>query len=85
MSNMKKATIREVQHNLSKVLQWVEDGEEVQVTRRDRIVAKIVPADRGAEKPKWPDFSARAEAIWGKRPRGKSASAILIEDRKERM
>jgi prevent-host-death family protein len=85
MSNMKKATIREVQHNLSKVLELVEDGEEVQVTRRNRIVAKIVPANHGAQKPKWPDFAARAEAIWGKRPKGKPASAILTEDREERM
>jgi prevent-host-death family protein len=85
MSNMKKATIREVQHNLSEVLRWVEDGEEVQVTRRDRIVAKIVPPERISRKPLWPDFAKRAEAIWGKRPRGKAASEILIEDREERM
>jgi antitoxin (DNA-binding transcriptional repressor) of toxin-antitoxin stability system len=28
---MKTATIREMQHNLSEVLSWVERGEEVQV------------------------------------------------------
>jgi antitoxin (DNA-binding transcriptional repressor) of toxin-antitoxin stability system len=29
MPDMKKATIREVQHNFSRVLKWVADGEEV--------------------------------------------------------
>ncbi len=82
---MRKTTIREVQHNLSQVLRWVEDGEEVEVTRRDRVVAKIVPAGHVSKTPRWPDFAKRAEAIWGKRPRGKPASEILIEDRKERM
>ena len=85
MSNMKKASIREVQHNLSQVLQWVHDGEEVEVTRHNRIVARIVPAEGSSKKPKWPDFAKRAETIWGKKPRGKPASKILIEDREERM
>ena len=85
MSNMKKATIREVQHNLAGVLRWVEDGEEVQVMRRNQIVARIVPADRASKRPRWPDFAGRAEAIWGKHPRGKPASKIIIEDREERM
>jgi prevent-host-death family protein len=85
MSYVKKATIREVQRNLAGVLRWVEDGEEVQVTRRNQIVARIVPADRALKKPRWPDFAKRAETIWGKRPKGKPASEILIEDREERM
>ena len=85
MSNMKKATIREVQHNLARVLQWVEEGEEIQVTRRDRIVARIVPPSHVSRKPSWPDFAKRAEAVWGKRPRGKPASKMVIEDRDERL
>ena len=40
---MKTMTVREVQHNLRKVLRWIEDGELVAVSRRNRIVAKIVP------------------------------------------
>jgi len=82
---MKKASVREVQHNLASVLRWVEDGEEVQVMRRNRIVAKIVPANQVLKKPQWPDFAKRAAAIWGKQPKGKGASEIVIESREERM
>ena len=85
MSDMKKATIREVQYNLSSVLKWVEDGEEVHVMRRNKIVARVVPPGIPSQKPQWPDFAKRASAIWGRRPAGKPASQILIDDRADRM
>ena len=85
MSHMKTATIREVQHNLSGVLRWVEDGEEVRVMRRDKVVARLIPPGAPSKKPQWPDFATRAVSIWGRRPPGKPASSILIEGREERL
>ena len=40
---MKTTTVRELRNNYSKVLKWVAKGEEVDVTRRGKIVAKVVP------------------------------------------
>ena len=40
MLDMKTASVRDVQHHLSKVLAWVEKGEEVQITRPNKPVAK---------------------------------------------
>ena len=85
MFNMKKATIRQVQHRFSEVMKWVEDGEEVVILRRDRVVARIVPPGRASEVPKWPDFTGRARRIWDKRVRGKPLSRIISEDRNERL
>lgn len=82
MSNMKTATIREIQHNLSKVLSWVEQGEEVRVLRRKKVVARLLPPD--PQSTACPDFVERARAIWGKNPRGKPMSALLSESRGER-
>ena len=82
MSNMRTATIRQVQHNLSEVLSWVEQGEEVQVLRRKKIVARLVPPDpRPVEAP---DFLARARAVWGDRPKGESLSEVVAKARGER-
>jgi len=81
---MKTATIRDVQHHLSKVLCWVAQGEEVQITRRSRTVAKLVPS-RDAQAVELPDFAARARAIWGDSPGGKSLSSIIVDDREERL
>lgn len=40
---MKTATIREAQHHLSELLEKLEDGEEIVITRRGKGVAKLVP------------------------------------------
>ncbi len=82
MSNMKSATVREVQHNLNEVLSWVARGEEVQVYRRKQLVAKLVPPSPVAIES--PDFIARARRVWGKRPRGKSLSQLASDARGNR-
>src|SRR2546427_5387786 len=80
---MRTATIREAQHDLPSILRAVSRGEVVEITRRNRVVARLVPA---APRPAGglPDFVARARAIWGRRPGGKPTSEIVIEARAER-
>ena len=85
MFNMKTTTVREVQHNLSKILRWIEDGEEVVITRRRQVVANLVPSVRERGRTEWPDFEGRMRAIWGKLPSGKPASQIIIDERDERL
>lgn len=84
MSNMKKTTVREVQHNLAKILRWVEDGEVVVITRHKRVVAKLVPSALKDRKTHWPDFTERMRSIWRDVPEGKPASRIIIDERTER-
>ena len=82
MCSMRTATIREVQHNLSEVLSWVERGEEVRVLRRKKVVARLLPPEPqgGAA----PDFLARAKAVWGDRPTGEALSKIAAGARGKR-
>ena len=64
---MKTATTREVQHHFSRVLDWVEDGEEVVITRRGKQVARVVPIDSGDPFDKNVDWAAalkEREAIY---------------------
>lgn len=83
---MKTATIREVQHHFGKVLAWVENGEEVQITRRNKRVARLVPSEPDLPVAvKLPDFAARARAIWGATPQGGSLSKAILADREERI
>jgi len=81
---MKTTTVREVQHNLSRILRWIEDGEVVVVTRHKRIVANIVPSSKGDRVTEWPDFTGRMNDIWRKVPAGKPASRTIIDERNER-
>ncbi len=40
---MKTATMRQLRNESRAVLAWVEDGEEVQITKRGKIIARLVP------------------------------------------
>jgi prevent-host-death family protein len=83
---MKPVTVsmRELQQNLKQVIGRVERGETLELTRRRRVVARLVPAAEARPVPPWPDLEARARAVFGDRIITPSPSAQLIEDRGER-
>ena len=76
--------MRELQQNLKKVIARVERGETVELTKRRRVVARLVPATEARPVPPWPDLDARARAVFGDRIITPSPSAQLIKDRGER-
>ena len=78
---MKKASIGEAQHNLKRVLDYVAGGEEVLITRRNKVVARIVPPD--TRETVLPRFTERAQRVFGQAI-GKDLSRIVDEDREER-
>jgi len=85
MFYMKSASVREIQHHFRKVLAWVENGEEVLVTRRNKTVARLVPsAPNILPDVPLPDFAARARAIWGSHPRGRNLSVEILAEREDR-
>lgn len=85
MSYMAKAatvSIRELQQNLKRVMQRVERGQVVDVTRRRRAVARLSPV-AGTDGPAapWPDLTARARAVFGDRIVAPSGAEIVISGR----
>ena len=80
---MKKVSIMEAQHNLSKVLQLVEEGQAVYITRRKKVVARIGPPP--PEDPvAFPDFGRRARRTWGGRWTGVPSQELLDASRGDR-
>ncbi len=73
----------ETQHNLSRVLREVESGHEVAITRRKKVVARLVPPSAKG-KVRFPDFAARAREIWGSPWKGAGTDELLDESRGER-
>ncbi len=73
---MKTTSVQEVPQQWADILRWVANGEEVEMTHQDRVVARLVPAAAPS-----PDFLARAKAVWGETPPGKTLSTIVSEDR----
>ena len=84
---MRSVTIREVQHNISKVLREVEAGEEIIIRRRHRAIAKLVPLSSPTTRKKvdWSRQWDRLSKIYhGRFVSGKSASEIVAEGRGDR-
>jgi prevent-host-death family protein len=83
---MKTATVREVQHRLASVLSEVQKGKEITITKRGKVIARIVPATRTRGRLRWPDSAGRMkELMSGVAPVGQPASEIIRELRRERV
>ena len=84
VSNMKTITVREAQHRFSALLESVQKGREVIITKRGKPVAKVVPAETGTKAVAWPDFEARLRGRFPKGvPAGQSVSEIVSAGRGE--
>ena len=64
-NNMKTASIRKVQHDLKEILQLVDSGESVEVTKRGKPVARIIPVRKQTEPPATPDFAQIQKDLYG--------------------
>jgi antitoxin (DNA-binding transcriptional repressor) of toxin-antitoxin stability system len=64
------------------LFKWLEAGEVVELKKRNRVVARIVPESPRVQPVVWPDFEARARKIFGDRMI--PAVEMLIEDREDR-
>ena len=81
MLDMKTVNVRSLQHHLGRYLQEVESGEVLEVRRRNKVIARIVPEpDRAAAVP-WPDIAERLAEVFPDGPVGELASEQLYEDR----
>ena len=68
MCHMRTASIREVRHDFSRILEWVANGEEVAITKRRVTVARLLPVKRKKSKRgKMPDIEARLRKMFGDR------------------
>jgi len=80
---MKTFSIMETQHNLARVLREVAAGHEVGITRRKKLVARLLPPAEPVTV-ELPDFVARARGVWGGGWSGADSSDLLAETRGNR-
>ena len=79
---MKTATIRDLRHNTNKLLDWVEQGECVEVQRRGVPVATVAPLPPvSIERP---DFEARLRAIYGDTALEVTGTELIAQARGDR-
>jgi antitoxin (DNA-binding transcriptional repressor) of toxin-antitoxin stability system len=82
MYHMKSMSIRDLRYRFPQVEARLREGEAVVITRRKRIIARLVP-ERPAEA-RIPDFGARLKSIYGKRIAKVSGAELLSLERGDR-
>jgi antitoxin (DNA-binding transcriptional repressor) of toxin-antitoxin stability system len=65
MYHIVKASIRDLRYQFRKVEHLLQQGEEIQITRRRRVIARLIP-EREGRTPEIPDYMARLKQIYKK-------------------
>ena len=80
---MKTATVRQLRHDFGSVLNWVEEGQAVGISKRGRIVALLSPppAPKRPKAKRRPDFAARLKRIYGDKV---VQGDVVVEERDSR-
>ena len=63
----KTATVADLRNNFCRVSAWLENGESVEIIKRGRSFARLVPALSNAKKPLKVDFPSQLRAVWGEK------------------
>jgi prevent-host-death family protein len=86
---MRTAGVRELKENASELVRLVrEEKEEIEITYRGKVVARLVPVDDAAERARrsdeaWARFRRVGEQIAAAWPEGVSAVDAIREQRRE--
>ncbi len=80
MYHMKTASVRDLRYDFKKVERLLHRGEEIQITKRRKVIARLVP-EKNQSQAKLPDFRARVRAIYGDKVLSVSGAELISEDR----
>lgn len=78
---MTQVDVRQLQHHLGRYLDAVEAGEVLEVRRRRRVIARVVPCSPEQPSEAWPDLVQRLERLYPEGPIAESATERLYRDR----
>ena len=84
MYHMKKASVRDLRYRFSVVENLLRDGHEIQITKRKRVIARLLPPEPVVPV-EMPDFLGRMEKIFGKKRLKVSNAKLIALDREDRL
>jgi antitoxin (DNA-binding transcriptional repressor) of toxin-antitoxin stability system len=80
MYHMTKASVRDLRYDFKKIERLLLKGEEVQITKRRRVIARLVPESEQSTTV-MPDFRARMRSIFGDKVMSVSGADLISADR----
>jgi antitoxin (DNA-binding transcriptional repressor) of toxin-antitoxin stability system len=82
MYHMKTMSVRDLRYRFPQVEAHLRDGEAIAITKRKRVIARLVPERPAVAEA--PDFAARLKAIYGNRIAKVSGAELVSLQRGER-
>ncbi len=82
MHHMKRASIRDLRYRFPEIERALSQGQAVEITKRKRLIARIVPAGPSAPSD-FPDFQTRAKKLFGKKKLKISGAELIRRERDE--
>jgi antitoxin (DNA-binding transcriptional repressor) of toxin-antitoxin stability system len=80
MYHMRKAGVRDLRYRFAEIEDLLRTGEEIQITKRRRVIARLVPVE-DSNPPAAPDFLARLKHTYGKKLLKISGAELLARER----
>ncbi len=80
MYHMVTASVRDLRYEFKKIERLLRQGEEIQITKRRRIIARLVP-ESAEVATEVPDFQARMRRIYGDKVLAVSGAELVSADR----
>jgi antitoxin (DNA-binding transcriptional repressor) of toxin-antitoxin stability system len=80
MYHMRKASVRDLRYRFSEVERMLQDGENIEITKRKRVIAHLSPVPSRVPRQR-PDFLARLRAIYGTKVLKVSGAELLARER----
>ena len=77
---MRKATVRDLRYRFGEIENLLQEGEEIQITKRRRVVARLVPI-RPTKPRVRPNYLARLKKIYGSKQLAVPGSELLASER----
>ena len=77
---MRRASVRDLRYRFSEVEGLLREGEEIQITKRKRIIARLVPL-KPVVPSRRPDFLARLKKLYGGKPLRVSGAELIAGER----
>jgi antitoxin (DNA-binding transcriptional repressor) of toxin-antitoxin stability system len=81
MYHMRRASIRDLRYRFKKIERLLHQGEEVQITKRRHVIARLVP-ENARSAPQMPDFLDRLHSIYGDKMLEVSGAELIAQDRR---
>ena len=80
MYHMKKASVRDLRFGFKKIERLLLQGEEIQITKRRRVIARLTPESEHG-RAVMPDFLKQLREIYGDKVLKVSGAELIAKDR----